>query len=95
MKMITGTDYNISDCLKELASHLDNRYSQLIGGKTRRISDEYISKLYRYHEWSGFRDAEGTFSGRIISVENSGRLIIEKKSGLSFEYSFKEIELIL
>lgn len=95
MKMITGTDYNTRDCLKELAYHLDKRYSQLIAGKTRRIKDEYLSRLYHYHEWTTFRDAEGIFTGRIINVENDGRLMVEKKSGLSTEYLFKEIEFIL
>lgn len=95
MKMITGTDYNTGDCLKELAYHLDKRYNQLLSGKTRRIKDEYISRLYHYHEWTTFRDPEGIFTGRIINVENNGRLIVEKKSGLSTEYLFKEVEFIL
>jgi BirA family biotin operon repressor/biotin-[acetyl-CoA-carboxylase] ligase len=92
LKMITGKDYELKDCLIELAGDLDKRYGQLTAGGSENIKDEYISKLYRLNEWNGFRDSGGRFTGRILSVSNSGRLLLEKKSGQKMQYYFKDVE---
>ena len=92
LKMITGKDYELKDCLTELASDLDKRYGQLTAGGSENIKDEYISKLYRFNEWNGFSDSGGRFTGRILAVSNSGILLLEKKSGQKMQYYFKDIE---
>jgi BirA family biotin operon repressor/biotin-[acetyl-CoA-carboxylase] ligase len=95
MKIITGTNYNLTESLSELASDLDKRYKQVISEKYQQLRDEYIAKLFRLNEWASFRDQAGVFTGRIISISDNGRLQVEGKSGLRKEYSFKEIEFIL
>lgn len=94
LKMITGIDYELNNCLAELARDLDKRYAQLTAGGSENINDEYLSKLYRFNEWIGLRDSEGSFTGRILSVSKSGRLLLEKKSGQKIQYYFKEVEFI-
>jgi hypothetical protein len=47
------------------------------------------------NNWSCYHDETGRFSGRIVSVSDTGRLQIEKRSGEVKEYSFKEIDFIL
>jgi len=95
MKLLTGINFDLAICLSQLASDLDKRYKQVISESFDLIRNEYFSKLYRRNEWFNYRDQEGIFSGRVISVTEVGRLQIEKKSGLSEDYSFKEIEFIL
>jgi BirA family biotin operon repressor/biotin-[acetyl-CoA-carboxylase] ligase len=95
MKLLSGTDYDLTTCLNQLAYDLDKRYKQVISGIYDTIRNEYLSKLYRQNEWFNYRDREGIFSGRIVSVSQTGKLQVEKKSGFLMEYSFKEIEFIL
>jgi len=95
MKIITGKEYDLKSSLSLLASDLDKRYKQVISGNGRLLRNEYESKLYRLNEWAGFRDQNGTFSGRILTVSENGRLQVEKKPGSKKEYYFKEIEDII
>jgi len=94
LKILTGTDYVLSDILKQLAADLDKRYKQLLAEKFDLIRREYISKLYLLNEWSSFIGPAGPFDGRILTVRNNGRLVIENKAGGQSEFSFKEIHFI-
>jgi BirA family biotin operon repressor/biotin-[acetyl-CoA-carboxylase] ligase len=94
LSMVTGKKYDLVTCLGQLTSFLDKRYDQLVKGNNSQIKEEYISKLYKSNVWSGFRDKNGSFSGRIKSVSDIGRIQIETKSGVIKEYSFKEVEFI-
>lgn len=95
LKLVTGADYILSECLSELASDLDIRYKQVIAEEFQLIRDEYASKLYRIDQWSAFSDKNGRFEGKIVSVTDSGKLVIERKPGKLTEYSFKEVEYII
>jgi BirA family transcriptional regulator, biotin operon repressor / biotin---[acetyl-CoA-carboxylase] ligase len=94
LSIITGKDYNIVECLKSVASNLDRRYKQLLLGKWSEIDYEYLSNLYRIEKWSDYSDANGSFEGRIISVNASGRLQIEDRRGRIYEYGFKEVNFL-
>jgi len=95
LKMLTGIDYDPYLCLKQLAGWLDKRYKQLISDKHSDIRNEYISSLYRLNEWHNYNTRNGIFSGRIISVTDTGCLRIEEKEGEIRESSFKEIDFII
>lgn len=92
LKMLTGNEHDPDLCLHQLAGFMDRRYKQLISGHIDDIRNEYISSLYRLNEWHRFNSAGGYFSGKIISVSDSGRLIIEKRNGKLHEFSFKEVD---
>jgi len=95
LKVITGVDHDTSGCLKGLLKCLDQRYKKVITGKRDQIMNDYTESLYRFNEWHEFRSGEGIFSGRILSVGNSGLLMVENKRGRIREFAFKEIEFIL
>jgi len=95
LKMIKGRNFDLTTCLHQLASDLDTRYKQLKKRNTDQIKKEYISQLFRLNEWHEYRDVNGTFTGRIRSVSDYGRLQIEIRSGKMCEYSFKEVDFIL
>jgi BirA family transcriptional regulator, biotin operon repressor / biotin---[acetyl-CoA-carboxylase] ligase len=94
LSQLTGTEYDLGKCLNQLASDLDRRYKQLIADSTD-LNKDYIAKLYRLNKWTKFRDVNGAFSGKILTISDYGRLRIELKNGVQREYSFKEIEFIL
>jgi BirA family biotin operon repressor/biotin-[acetyl-CoA-carboxylase] ligase len=91
---LTGRQYDLNECLLHLTSDLDKRYKFLISGDFDLIRLDYISRLYRYKQWSKFRDVNGLFKGRIINISDTGKLRIEREDRIITEYTFKEIEFI-
>jgi BirA family transcriptional regulator, biotin operon repressor / biotin---[acetyl-CoA-carboxylase] ligase len=95
LNQLTGESYDLALSLEKLSADLDKRYKQLIGGNWVEIKKEYVLKLYRLNEWHKFRDKDGIFTGRVLTVGDYGRLVIERQTGKKTEYSFKETEFIL
>jgi BirA family biotin operon repressor/biotin-[acetyl-CoA-carboxylase] ligase len=95
LKMITGKNFDLKICLNQLTSDLDKRYKQLIKGNLAQIKEEYVSQLNRLNEWCDYRDLNGLYTGRIISVTDYGRLQIESRTGKIYDYTFKEVDFIL
>jgi BirA family transcriptional regulator, biotin operon repressor / biotin---[acetyl-CoA-carboxylase] ligase len=94
LRMITGKSYNVDECLNNLASYLDKRYKQLLRRRWSEIDSEYLSNLYKAGQWCNYRDENGSFEGKIISLSSSGRLQIEDRSGRINEYGFKEVDFL-
>ena len=92
LRMITGTSYNIEECLANLAQFLDKRYYQLLQEKRSEIDSEYLSNLYRIEQWCNYSDSNGFFEGKIISVNAIGCLQVEDRSGKINEYGLKEVD---
>jgi BirA family transcriptional regulator, biotin operon repressor / biotin---[acetyl-CoA-carboxylase] ligase len=95
LRMVTGTAYDLTSALNDLAKDLDKRYKQLISDDLSQLKEEYISKLYRINEWHKFTDPDGSFTGRIITLGDYGRIKVQKQNGKIYEYGFKELEFIL
>jgi BirA family transcriptional regulator, biotin operon repressor / biotin---[acetyl-CoA-carboxylase] ligase len=91
---LTGKQYELKDCLSLLASDLDKRYKYLISGEYDLIKRDYINRLYRLRKWSKYQDMKGRFTGRLVNVNESGKLVVEREDGNINEYSFKEIDFI-
>jgi BirA family biotin operon repressor/biotin-[acetyl-CoA-carboxylase] ligase len=92
--MITGKEFNLEECRKDLAQCLDKRYRQLLHEKRSDIDSEYLDNLYRIGQWGDYSDKNGLFKGKIIAVNPSGHLRVEDQSGRICEYSFKEINFL-
>ena len=92
---LTAKEYNLSECLSQLVSDLDKRYKSLISGNTAMIKAHYLSRLYRNAKWFKYQDMKGIFTGRIVSVSDTGKLQVEREDGIIDEYEFKEIDFIL
>lgn len=95
LKMRTGEEYDLKLCLKHLVRCLDHRYKQLISGEHRQISNEYISSLYRLGEFHTYKTNAGFFSGKIVSVTDSGCLQIEDRMEKIHQFLFKEVDFVL
>jgi len=95
LSQLTGANYDLNECLRELCSALDTRYKQLISEDYKLLRNDYNSRLYRLNKWHNFRDQKEICCGRIIAVTNNGRLLVEKKDGSISEYEFKEVDFII
>jgi BirA family transcriptional regulator, biotin operon repressor / biotin---[acetyl-CoA-carboxylase] ligase len=91
---ITGTQFDLTECLDQLTADLDKRYKYLISEDHDRIKSDYISCLYKRNQWSNFSDLKGKFEGRISDVSSAGRLRVNLRDGSAKEYSFKEIDFL-
>ncbi len=94
LKLLTGTDYDLEKCLNELIARLDARYKLLLYNRTSRIDEDYKSSLYRFGQFTEFKDSRGVFEGRIRAVTDSGRIQIEDRRGRIYEYGFNEVDFL-
>lgn len=94
LRLLTGQSFHIRTCLEDLCAFLEPRYLQLRAGKAERLHEEYVSRMYRLEEWSHYRSGDRIFSGRIIGVQDDGRLRVETESGDVLAFDFKEIVFV-
>lgn len=87
LKNLTSIQYDPEIELDHLCSDLDKRYNQLQSNGSAEIRDEYNKLLYRLNEWRNYQDASGIFTGRILSVAESGELKIQTEEGKVKEYT--------
>jgi BirA family transcriptional regulator, biotin operon repressor / biotin---[acetyl-CoA-carboxylase] ligase len=91
LSLITGKEYSPVECLKNLVQHIDKRYNDFLERRRRLIDSDYINNLYRFDQWCEFSDSNGSYEGKIIAIDHSGRLRIEDHRGRTYEYGFKEV----
>ena len=87
-----------TDCealLNDFLQRFQTYYQRLERQDFSAIHASYLQHLYRRNEWAKFRDEIGTFEGRIVDVEPTGRLVIEQFQGTLRKFAFKEIAYIL
>jgi len=94
IKMAAGKEFNTDTCLNILLGDLDSRYKELLYGDRQKLSDDYISRLYRLQELHAFKTGGTLFKGRITGISSSGFLAIEKQDGTKKQYSFKEVDYV-
>jgi len=94
LKMVTGKEYSINECLKELLQDLDRRYWHLLYYDRDIIRHDYLERLYRFMEWTSFKTANNVFTGRITDVLVSGQIRIEEKGGPERHFSFREFSYL-
>ncbi len=58
------------------------------------LKSKYITSLYRYNEWATYSDGNNPFQGKIIDVDEFGRLKLMLKSGEEKKFMFKEIKFV-
>jgi len=94
LKIVTGKEHDLKECLTSLAKSLDSRYKQLLYERISQINRDYISYLYQFNVWCEFNDSKGIFEGKIVSVSDIGRLQIEDRRGRIYEFGFREVDFL-
>lgn len=92
MALVAGKEFKNNALLEELILCIERRYLQWIEGKRKEIRSDYLKNLYWYNEDRTFK-AGTYFKGRIIGVNDEGRLVIES-DGKHLQFDFKEVEYI-
>lgn len=96
MAQVVGYDFDREQVLAVLASTLSSRYEQLRAGAWEALQREYHQRLYRRGEWHLFALPDGErFRGKILGVESTGALGIEREDGTEQAFLFKEVEFVI
>lgn len=96
LKNELNQEINREKLLQNLVSSLEERYFMLKSGKKQELKVDYLSNLLGYQTYEFYKDSEGSFEGKILDIDEYGRLQVEKKyqSGKIYLYQFKEIEFL-
>ncbi len=93
MKQGLQMDYDLDVLLGEICRTVEARYLQLKAGHFKKLSEDYLSRLYLLNEWSLFRYEEGIINGKITGITASGQMEMETAEGRML-FNNKEIEFI-
>lgn len=95
LKIETGKDFDLMEIVEKICQSIEHRYLQLKTRNFNKIHDEYISKLYRWGEDAMYQYPDGTyFQGKIVGVNEAGKLCIESKKGIE-DFDIKEVKFII
>ena len=92
---ILGEETDREALLETFLQRFQAYYQRLKEQDFSAIHTAYLQRLFRLGEWATFTDADGEFSGRIVDVETTGRLVIETSEGALRKYAFKEVGYVL
>lgn len=95
LRQITGKQYDILEILGNIMVRVQSYYKLLRDGDTEKIATRYEKSLFRKEGMHRYRDANGEFLARILSVEPEGKLILEDEMQRKRGYMFKEVEYLL
>jgi BirA family transcriptional regulator, biotin operon repressor / biotin---[acetyl-CoA-carboxylase] ligase len=87
---LTNSPSDLSDELDELVHTLEVRYLQLKNMRTESMIEDYLQNLFLLGAHHRFSDRNGDFDGRILGIDDIGRLRVERNEGV-FSYDLKEI----
>ncbi len=88
--------FDLDGLLPWLFRFLTKRYLQLKNKQLEVIKSEYLDLLYRVGTWNLFHDEHGlSLEGKIIGVDEIGRLILEDRDGVCGVYGFREIRYVV
>lgn len=72
----------------------DNYETYKLKQNFQELNSRYILNLFRYNEWATYSDGNNFFKGKIIDIDEFGRLKVKLKSGKEKKFGFKEIEFV-
>jgi BirA family biotin operon repressor/biotin-[acetyl-CoA-carboxylase] ligase len=94
LSLITQHTYDLQIVLEGVLSKLETRYLQLRQNKLGDLKEDYLKHMYRLNEQHSFISLNEQFKGKILGVDEYGRLIVlvdgkEKVFGIK-EISFAD-----
>ncbi len=93
VKTLTRVSQDPERMLDQLNRRLDYRYDLLRLGKSSRIEKDYLRLLQGLGRWLNYLDADGTVEGKILGVDEFGRLIMKLRNGTKKIFSHGEITI--
>jgi BirA family biotin operon repressor/biotin-[acetyl-CoA-carboxylase] ligase len=90
LKQITGKDYDVVELSQQLCDELALTFNRLINGDINDLMNEYNQHLYKKNSIVKFKKDMVVFGGKIIKVDEAGRLIVQTSFEEAFEFGSVE-----
>ena len=88
---ITGKTYDRRKLLSDFLRYFFDYYDLLMQGKEEEIQSSYLAALYHGDGFYRYTDKQGSFEAKIYSIEPTGHLVLQLRSGERRHYAFKEV----
>jgi BirA family biotin operon repressor/biotin-[acetyl-CoA-carboxylase] ligase len=95
LKVAAGKEFNLEDVLKSTLTRIEQRYESLRQGAKQQIDQDYLQRLYRLQQLSGYLYKGNKIQAKISGVNRFGQLILEIPGEKIIECDLKEIKFIL
>lgn len=86
--------YDLSELLKKLLESLEKNYLQIKNNNYESLKMRYLTNLFRFQEYYYFRKNGQQFLGKIVDIDETGKLGIEFE-GIVLHFDFKEVEFVV
>jgi len=91
----TNEQIDLDELLNKLLEKVGKNYEEYRIEKNFPIlKSMYINDLYRFNSWATYSDKRNEFRGKIIDIDDFGRLLIESQNGEVKTFMFKEVEFL-
>jgi BirA family transcriptional regulator, biotin operon repressor / biotin---[acetyl-CoA-carboxylase] ligase len=94
LKLLSGENYELDDCLDELCRAFEKRISMLLENNYRQIDLDYLGALYLYGEYAGFLYKGQKLKARITGIGEFGHLELETTGKEKLLCDLKEIKFL-
>ncbi len=95
LKQLTHKNYDAVQVLQQFLDNLDSLLPLLPAGRFDAIKQSYLQRLLGHNRWRKYRAGGAAFEARIMNIGDYGKLRLEKRSGETLEFMFKEVEFVL
>lgn len=94
LRLESGQQFDLEELLARSCEILELYYLKLKNGQRQAIQEEYLEHLYRFQQECWYQRPDGLpFKGKIIGVQESGRLMLEIEGQVE-TFAIKEIQFI-
>ena len=90
LRQLTGKNYPLDDCLKNLHEHVAARY-RMLAENTVKLDSDYLLHLFRFAQSCRFCAGGALFEATITGVNNYGMLEMITVDGERKAFGFKEV----
>lgn len=94
MKTATGNEFDLDEVLNSILQELEKGFQALSEDNSEAILHTYQNHLFRRGVPSTFKEPDGKlFTGIILGISPTGKLLVEKSEGETTQYDLKEVSL--
>ncbi|MFT5970959.1 MAG: BirA family biotin operon repressor/biotin-[acetyl-CoA-carboxylase] ligase [Flavobacteriales bacterium] len=93
IKSISGVNQDLKTTLNGICRMIEKNYLKL-KIDSNKIDSSYLQQLYRKDVWKNYQDKNGSFEGKLIGVDASGKLEIEDRNEILRTYNLQEVSYL-
>jgi BirA family biotin operon repressor/biotin-[acetyl-CoA-carboxylase] ligase len=95
LKSELGISQSIEQIILRICQSILDEYNSGMINHPSSINRIYLNNLYRFEEWAKYKDKNGTFEGKIITLLPDGRIsILHQSDRQAYFYDIKEVEFL-